>query len=143
VNGFTGPLRIDYIDGTQWRIVEGFTYRVGDPNGEMFVQIPLGFVTDFASFPLGVLFKSPGGKWDKPAVIHDLLYQRGWIERSRHRVSLDRKDCDDIFKEAMQVAGVNWFARQMIYAGVRVGGWKPWDRYRKAEQRERDMEEVS
>ena len=134
MNNFTGPLDVRYLDdGHHWEVLRGFTYRVGDPNSAMFVHIPKGFVTDFASFPLGILLKSPGGKWDKPAVVHDLLYKRGWIERDKHRVTLERKDCDDIFKEAMQVAGVDWFRRQIIYAGVRIGGWKPWAKYRKAD----------
>lgn len=133
VNGFCGDLLVKYIDGKHWMVVHGFTYRVGEPNGEMFVCIPNGFVTDFASFPLGIFMKSPGGLWDKAAVIHDLLYRRGWIERGHHRVTLSRADCDAIFKEAMHVAGVNWLQRQIIYAGVRVGGWKPWNAYRKAD----------
>jgi hypothetical protein len=141
MNGFLGDLLVKYIDGKHWEVAQGFTYRVGDPNSEMFVKIPSGFVTDFASFPLGVVFKSPGGKWDKAALVHDLIYKRGWIERGQHRVTLTRKDCDLIFKEAMDVAGVGWFPRQVIYLGVRLGGWKPWGQYRSSD--ETDLEQVS
>jgi hypothetical protein len=134
VNNFTGKLIVEHIDdGKRWRVVHGFTYRVGDPNSEMFVTIPRDFVTDFASFPLGIVFQSPGGKWDKAAVVHDLLYRRGWIERARHRVTLTRKDCDDIFRDAMQVAGVGWFPRHVIYLGVRLGGSTTWNTYRRAD----------
>lgn len=141
MNNFTGELYLRYIDGRHWEVTEGFTYRVGDPNGAAFIHIPRGFVTDFASMPLGVVFKSPGGLWDKPAIVHDLLYKRGWIEVEQHRRVIARSDADAIFREAMAVAGVGWLTRQTIWLGVRVGGWKPWNAYRKADDA-RFMEEA-
>lgn len=136
MNGFMGDLVAKQLDDPRyWMIYIPFTYRVGDPNGDMFVNIPRGFVTDFASIPRGLwnVFPPATSKFSKAAVVHDVLYKRGWIERGRHHVSLTRKDCDDILKEAMEVAGVNWLSRQLIYAGVRVGGWKPWNAYRRAD----------
>jgi hypothetical protein len=130
VNNFMGDLLVKYIDGRRWEVAEGFTYRIGDPNSRTLVRIPRGFVTDFASMPFGVIFRSPGGKWDKPAVVHDLLYKQGYVESDLLQKRITRKDADDIFKEAMQVAGVNWFARQVIYAGVRMGGHNIWAKYR-------------
>ena len=130
VNNFLGDLLVKYIDGELWQVVEGFSYRIGDPNGRAYVRVPKGFITDFASMPLGIVFKSPGGKWDKPAVVHDVCYKRGYVDTDRTRKTITRKDADDIFKEAMAVAGVHWFARQIIYAGVRLGGWRVWDNHR-------------
>ena len=38
-------------DGRRWRLHEGFTYR-GKLDGDiLMVQVPVGFVTDFASVP--------------------------------------------------------------------------------------------
>lgn len=133
MNNFTGDLLVKYIDGTHWEVAEGFTYRVGSPMGAAFVAIPRGFVTDFASMPLGVVFKSPGGKWDKPAIVHDVLYKRGWINYEKVRRSITRKEADAIFLEAMEVAGVPSATRIVIYLGVRVGGWKAWNEHRKAD----------
>ena len=130
MNNFLGPLIVEYIDGDKWRVVEGFSYRVGDPNGRTVVHVPRDFITDFASMPLGIVFKSPGGKWDKAAVVHDVLYWRGYVEHDQRQKRITRKDADDIFKEAMQVAGVNWFARQIIWSGVRIGGSSIWNKYR-------------
>jgi hypothetical protein len=130
VNNFLGPLILEYMDGHHWRIVEGFTYRVGEANSDICVRVPRDFITDFASMPLGVVFKSPGGKWDKPAVVHDVLYRRGYVEAHMLQKRITRKEADDIFKEAMGVSGVNWFAKQIIYAGVRVGGRSTWNNYR-------------
>lgn len=132
MNNFLGDLLIKYVDGKRWEVAEGFTYRIGDPNSRVYVRIPTGFVTDFASMPLGIVFKSPGGKWDKPAVVHDVLYKRGYADGScQVRRSVTRRDADDIFKEAMAVAGVNWLARQIIYAGVRLGGFRAWNEHRR------------
>lgn len=134
MNNFTGDLLIKYIDGERWEVAEDFTYRLGSPDGREFVHIGRGFVTDFASMPLNIIFRSPGGKWDKPAVIHDCLYKTAYVSRDdgTQRV-IHQGEADRVFLEAMQVAGVNWLARRIIYAGVRVGGWKAWAQHRAAD----------
>lgn len=132
VNNFLGELDVRYVDGKRWLVMRGFTYRLGSSTGREFVAIPTGFLTDFASMPLGVVYKSPGGKWDKPAVVHDCLYKsaRLSVEGAGSR-PVTRKDADDIFKEAMKVAGVGAFDRAVIYAGVRLGGWRAWAGHRR------------
>lgn len=134
-NNFLGDLLIAYIDGTRWKVVEGFTYRLCQPDGVQFVRIERGFITDFASFPLGIFMRSPGGKWDKAAVVHDCLYKtaRVSVENKQEPRIVTRGEADAIFLEAMEVAGVDWLRRRIIYAGVRVGGWRAWNQHRKAE----------
>jgi hypothetical protein len=91
-------------------------------------------VTDFASLPLGVFIKSPGGKWDKPAIIHDELYKTPLVAVAGGTArEVTRAQADAIFLEAMDASGVNWFTKRIIYSGVRVGGWKAWNAHRKAE----------
>ena len=134
MNNFTGDLLVKYLDGDGWEVVQGFTYRLGSPDGREFVSIPQGFVTDFASMPLGIVFRSPGGKWDKPAVVHDALYRLGYVFVSDGTIrQVERAECDRIFLEAMGVAGVNELAKRIIHAGVRVGGWRAWNRHRDAD----------
>lgn len=138
-NNFLGDLLVEYIDGKRWRVFEGFTYRLCQPDGVQYVRIGRGFITDFASMPLGIIFKSPGGKWDKPAVVHDCLYKTAYVsvDGQDDPRPITRGEADDIFKEAMGVAGVNWFAKQIIYAGVRTSGWRAWGEHRKAEDCDR------
>lgn len=137
MNNFLGDLLVKYVDGKRWEVAEAFTYRVGAPDGPEFVAIGRGFVTDFASMPLNIIFRSPGGKWDKPAVIHDCLYKTSYVSVNDGSIRwITRKEADDIFNEAMRVAGVGW-QRRLIYAGVRAGGWKAWGQHRKAEGDER------
>ena len=132
-NNFTGELVARQLTGGyRWEIWEAFSYRVGDANSDVVVRVPKGFITDFASIPRGLwnIWPPAAGKHSKPAVVHDALYWRGWIEAHGVQKRITRKEADDIFKEALEVAGVNWLSRQIIYAGVRVGGSSTWNRYR-------------
>lgn len=75
---------------------------------------PAGFITDLASIPRLARWAFTGhGKSREPAVIHDWLYVQ------RH----DRAEADKVFREALQVAGMGWMARQTMYLAVRSGGW--------------------
>lgn len=133
MNNFLGDLLVGYIDGKRWRVLETFTYRLCQADGVQFVHIGRGFITDFASMPLNVIFRSPGGKWDKPAVVHDCLYKAGCVSvqgQEEPRI-ITRGEADAIFLEAMEVASVDWLRRRIIYAGVRVGGWRAWNAHRR------------
>lgn len=82
------------------------------------VQVPVGFVTDFASVPR--LFWSalrPDGLYAYAAIIHDYLY---WEQ------PLPRKTCDEILKLCMQDFGVGALSKWAIYAAVRMGGGSAW-----------------
>ena len=98
----------------------------------------MGLLTDFASVPrvLKLRWPSPGGAWDKPAVVHDYLYRRGVLET---RTGLDalvtRAEADRIFLEAMAAAGVGWLSRRLLYWGVRVGGGPVWAAARRRQAR--------
>lgn len=139
MNNFVGDLLIEYIDGKRWKVLQGFTYRLVHADGLQYVHIPYGFITDFASFPLQTFMHSPGGKWDKAAIVHDVLYKTGVVSvDGGDPRPMTRGECDDVLLEAMEVAGVDWFRRRIIYAGVRVGGWKAWNEHRKREREERE-----
>lgn len=122
-----------YIDGRQWRVQDGFTYWL---NAVEFVTIPTGFITDFASIPrpLQVLWPSPGGPWDLPAVVHDYLYRYAVVTCINGRTrTITRSDADDELKHGMEWMQTRWIATRCIYRGVRIGGWRAWHRYRNAE----------
>jgi hypothetical protein len=111
---FTTPLRIEYIDGINWKLMEPFSYWTELTDIKTTIITPSAFITDFASIPRVFWpIAHPTGKHGKAAVIHDLLYQH-------HLVS--RLLADKIFLEGMEVLGVEAWRRKTMYSAVRVFG---------------------
>ena len=81
---------------------------------------------DGASVPqfLWWLYPPFDGDYDAAAVVHDYLYRFGGVTRA---------EADAVLREGMEATGTAWRKRILIYAGVRVGGWKPWGNYRRDE----------
>lgn len=144
MSSFTTPLIVEKLDdGRCWRIVQEFTYRLGALDGPEHIDVPAGFITDFASVPRGLwnLFP-PTGKFGKAAVIHDYLYQNGDIlwdytitpNDGSDPVTVEkpvvpkptRGEADRILLEAMTALGVNAVTKRLVYWGVRIGGHWAW-----------------
>lgn len=117
-----------------WGLQRTLSYTpVGDTHT---ITVPAGFVTDLASIPRWAwILLPPDGPWVKAAIIHDFLYSTGGsgIWKS-HPTSIDparaydRKEADQILREAMENRGVGAFKRNVIYLAVRIGGaggWRP------------------
>ena len=139
MSSFLTPLEVIYIDGRKWKLADPFVYVLGpDLSGSERVDVPQGFVTDFASIPRGLWnVLPPTGGYGKAAVIHDFLYQLRKITPQSTDLPVrlcDRGEADRLLKEGMEVLGVGKFTRWVVYYGVRAGGWAAWNRYRKAEQ---------
>jgi hypothetical protein len=83
------------------------------------VEVPTGFVTDFASIP-PIFFSvlRPDGEYAYAAVIHDHLY---WTQER------PREEADEILKLAMQDLKVDSAKLTAIYAAVRTFGGSAWD----------------
>lgn len=126
-NSFKTPLVVSPMpDGRKWRLVYPFTYHIGSEYSHRYIQVPAGFITDFASFPVFLwrflMWWLPmWAKYNKAPIVHDYLYQS--------KIST-RKEADDIFLEAMLVS---WKGRRfgkfiacMEYWGVRLFGWLAW-----------------
>jgi len=118
MSSFTKPLVVKKLKSGMWEVSVGFIYYIGKEGGEDYVFVPTGFKTDFASVPR--IFWSilpPDGQYTQSCVLHDFLY----FKKNR-----PRKNCDKIFLESMQVLGVAWWKRCIIYRAVRLFGWIPW-----------------
>lgn len=123
MSSFTTPLIVTPLnDGITWKLDEPFDYVEGDLSTGRKIEVPLGFVTDFASIPrLFWDLLPPWGKYGKAAVLHDYLYSTALFTRAH---------CDRIFLEAMGTLGVRWITRWTMYLGVRIGGWVGWNEHR-------------
>jgi hypothetical protein len=79
------------------------------------VEVPLGFVTDFASIPSFFHFiVQPFGRHAPAAVLHDYLYAIG--QKKARRLA------DRLFLNAMKDAGVPAMRRSLMYRMVRFFG---------------------
>ena len=116
---FTDILEVSPLaDGKTWVLRKGFGYDIGKEGSGNSVDVPPKFMTDFASVPR--LFRALVSKWGKhgnATVIHDYCY---WTQERC------RKESDEIFREAMEVFGVEAWRVFLIYWAVRLGGWGAW-----------------
>ena len=113
---FTKPLKLEYIDGKEWKLTNAFVYYTDLPVKYKAFTIPSGFITDFATIPKILCFVFDRfGKYGKAAVLHDYLYSQ---------CPVSRDTADDMFLEAMKVLGVNKTRRYLIYFAVRLFGKK-------------------
>lgn len=127
MSSFTSPLIVKIIDAKYREIYTAFHYYIGSIEKPVdVITVPAGFRTDYASVPnLPVTrYVFPrDGEYVKAAVIHDYLYYIGY--------RADRKLCDQIFLEAMEVLKVPYWKRITMYRAVRAGGWKGWNMHRR------------
>ena len=104
----------------EWVMVEPLIYHseILDET----IEVPIGFLTDFASVPrLPVLYSLYGDRAHRESVLHDWFYFTAYVSRAK---------ADRIFLEAMKSRGKSLFVRQGMYLGVRLGGWKAWKEHR-------------
>ena len=127
MSAFLTPLRFEDDGGLPFTLTEPLRYQ-SDVLGDE-VCVPVGFRTDLASIPRGLWNVLPKvGKWDKAAVVHDALYFYGRIPIQGRAVT--KAEADAVLREAMTLDGVGWWARFVIYSGVRLGGFVAWNHYR-------------
>lgn len=121
MSSFTNPLRIEAIDETDngrpiYKILEKFSYELGGKGSGLYIDVPEGFCTDFASVPrIFWPICPPDGRHGKAAVVHDYMY--------RKRCKFSRILADAIFLDAMETLKVPYWKRQLMYLGVRLFGW--------------------
>jgi hypothetical protein len=80
------------------------------------ITVPKGFVTDGASIPRifwNIFY--PLGPYFDAAVVHDWGY-------SKLNLSFNKLEIDNLFLEGMEMLGVGWIQRKLIYRAVRLFG---------------------
>jgi hypothetical protein len=127
-------IRVRYRpDDGRWELLDDFVYHLGASDSPRIVNVGAGFVTDFASIPR--LFWNLVAPTDpgvtEAALVHDWLYQYPVLTNGEY---LTRVQADGVFLDVMNVVDrVARWKRRPMWLAVRVGGWKPWNAYRKAE----------
>jgi hypothetical protein len=96
----------------------GWTPNEGQ-EGHKPVEVPTGFVTDFASIPRAFwALLPPDGLYTYPAIIHDYLYWEQPVSKS---------EADLILRYAMEDFKVDKITIETIYNGVKFGGAGAWN----------------
>ena len=116
---FTDVLAVSPLaDGRTWVTRKEFGYDVGKEGSGNSIDVPIGFMTDFASVPRPLWALLPRwGKYGNAAVIHDWCY---WEQKR------SRKKSDEIFREAMEVLKVPKWKILLMYYAVRLGAGLAW-----------------
>jgi len=101
-----------------WRLRKNLVHRIPK---YLRVVVPVGFETDLASTPrvFQAVFPS-SGEYRVAAVIHDWLYTK--------EANCSRFLADAIFYSLMLQFGVKTWKATCLYYGVRLGGWKYYQR---------------
>jgi hypothetical protein len=113
-------------DGRNFVFTEPVEYSAHD--GQTY-RIPTGAQTDGASTPVELWLKFPPfGTYWLAAALHDSAY-RGTLEwrlpdGSWTPCMLPKDHCDSLFLEAMRSLNVDGLARETLYNGVRLFGWR-------------------
>ncbi len=108
-------------------------WEVGELGSGRAIPIPRGTRTDLASVPrlLWPMFP-PHGPWATAAVLHDLLYRMGDVRRApiEYRIveEVDRRFVDRQFYEAMLALETPRWRARVMWAAVRVFGFRAWRR---------------
>lgn len=112
MSSFRDPLLLEFLDAGRYRVIEPFTYWLGE--GTWSVTVPKGAETDFASVPrIFWPIIRPDGRHGKAAVVHDYLYRVAPVSRVV---------ADAIFLDAMATLGVSRWRRWSMYLAVRLFG---------------------
>ena len=115
---FLNTLDLKWIGGVKgYRLTNDFAYYSNILG--RYIEVPVGYKTDFASVPR-VFWRifPPHGKYVPASVVHDYLCDL------RGSTGVDSKTTHAIFNEAMEVVGVAKWKRVSMYNAVRFFGPK-------------------
>lgn len=97
-------------DGEFWQLIAPLRYQ--SDRLELVIEVPVGFLTDFASVPrMPFAYLLAGGIADRAAVVHDWLIEERVCPRAQ---------ADLVFLEAMAVEHVPWYRRYPMFVAVRT-----------------------
>lgn len=119
-------LDLRWVDGETWIVRKPYVYRA--PDGT--VVVPVGTPTDFASIPRPLWpALPPTGPYGPAAVLHDFMFRTGRWSPDGPRCSM--RDANRVLHLAMvDLRCVPKWQRMAVDAGVFVGGWVQWRKYR-------------
>lgn len=123
MSAFLSKLWLEDVDGDNWIVAAPFRYQ-SDLLRQIIV-VPAGTDTDLASVPdiaRGLVPKS--GKYNKASVLHDAGYFGKLRTSEGQPIHLTKSLCDQVFREAMLLSGVDPRLAEQMYRLVVAFGRK-------------------
>lgn len=105
--------------GRKWILRKAYSFYYEFNNKKTEIEVPEGFITDFATIPR-ILYSifPPIGRYNKAAMMHDYLYDSSCV------LKISRKNSDLFFLQAMEILGVAKWIRYSLFLAVRLFGRK-------------------
>lgn len=118
---FLTPLRVEKIGAQTWLLIDDLQFQ--SVTLDRVVVAPRGFQTDFASIPRYLWSVFPKtSRWDQAATIHDGGYAGALTDLNGERISVTKKQADQLFLEGCKAEGVNTVIAYIMYWMVRLFG---------------------
>lgn len=117
---FLSALDVRWLDDGHAELLSPFAYESAvEDVGRL--EVPIGYVTDFASVPrLPIVFWLVGSRANKASVLHDWCYSSQLVSQA---------DADAVFYEAARLGGVVLWAAWAMWAGLRLAGRAAYEHY--------------
>jgi len=138
------PLLRPDARGEKWTVEEDFIWYFGEKYSGRFIIVPKGFVTDLASVPKPLRLIVSHTTAPASSVVHDYNYRYPSIynfvgrdgngDATHTLESLTRKQIDQNYRDMLIVLDTPKWKANTMYYGVRAGGWRPYNKYRKADR---------
>jgi hypothetical protein len=109
------PMVVPFPGERDYVLAKTYRFPFSSKSGEIWINVPVGFVTDFASIPDFIkptLDKIPH---TVPGLVHDYLYWRG---------ECSQKEADHIFDLALQQVGTSPLESKVLWEAVDKFGEK-------------------
>lgn len=152
MSSFTGYLDTRWLDDNTFQVLSPFRFDYGELDSGFGVFVPSGTITDLMSLPKimrAVVTRTTSGSI--ASVVHDIAYRTGEMHtyttdprtpdtpeplRFGPSVKISRNMADVMLYDALVARDFNKVYASSVYAGLVVGGWVAWNRYRKQDKQE-------
>jgi hypothetical protein len=134
---------VDTADGRNCTFRKPFPYLLAIEEQIFKAVIPVGTVVDGASIPrvFWAVFQPFGRHW-RAAVIHDAAYGYGGLWREDGAfLPITKADADDLFRQGMQLLGVEDFQTESEFEAVESFGKHVWNEYRSKDPEDKSKPE--
>lgn len=126
-----------HSESDEWEVVEDFEFHSGERDSGLFIRCCAGMRTDLASIPRGFRWLIRRvGRDAQGACVHDRGYRDGFmiarVGGAEKRIPVSRGMVDSMYYQAMLALGTSPIRRELIYRGLKTGGWVVWNRYRRS-----------